>query len=82
MGHHDERAPLDRAIEAATGLKAGTWEAVEALAWLAAEASGTPAAAALHQKARETAAGLKHGTWESVRALALLARADRKLGAR
>lgn len=82
MGHRDERTPLERAFEAAAGLKAGTWEAVEALSWLAVEAAGTPAAGPLHQKAADTAAGLKHGTWESVRALSLLARADRKLGTR
>ena len=55
MGHHDERPPVQRAIEAAAGLKAGTWEAVEALAWLAVEAAGTPASAELHQKAATVA---------------------------
>ena len=80
MGNRDQPAPIERAIEAASQLKAGTWEAVEALAWLAVEAGGTPASAALHQKARDVAAGLKTGNWQSVRALAMLARADRKLG--
>jgi hypothetical protein len=72
----DTRPPLQRALDTAAGLKAGTWESVEALALLAIEA-GEPEATSLRDAAHRTAAGLKPGTWESVRALAWLARADR-----
>ena len=42
MGRRDERPPVPRALEAATGLKPGSWESVEALALLAIEAGGRP----------------------------------------
>ena len=79
MKHPDDRPPLQRALAAATGLKPGSWEGVEALALLAIEAQGLPESAALHGQARTTAAGLRSGAWDSVRALACLARADREL---
>jgi hypothetical protein len=31
----DTRPPLQRALDTAAGLKAGTWESVRALGWLA-----------------------------------------------
>jgi hypothetical protein len=77
---HDERAPLERALTAAGGLKAGSWASVEALSLLAVEAKGQAAAADLHRSALDAAASLKEGTWDAVRALACLARADRELG--
>jgi hypothetical protein len=76
----DERPPLHRALAAATSLKAGSWDSVEALALLAIEAKDLPDGAALHDAAHAAAAGLKAGSWDSVRALACLARADRELG--
>jgi len=75
----DDRAPIERALDAAAGLKTGSWESVEALALLAVEAKGRPEGASLRDAAHAAAAGLKAGTWESVRALACLARADREL---
>ncbi len=75
----DGRSPLQRALGAASGLKAGSWESVETLALLAIEARGLPEAASLRDAAHRAAAGLKPGTWDSVRALACLARADREL---
>jgi hypothetical protein len=77
----DERPPLDRALETAAQLKAGTWESVEALAILAIEAKGRPEAQRCYDSAAEAAMGLRSGTWESIRALAWLARARRELGA-
>jgi hypothetical protein len=77
----DERPPLQRALDTAAGLKAGSWESVEALALLAIEAKGLPECASLHAAAHAAAAGLKPGTWESVRMLACLARADREIAA-
>jgi hypothetical protein len=77
---HGERGPLERALGAAGGLKAGSWASVEALSLLALEAKGQPAAADLHRSAHDAAAALKEGTWDAVRALAWLARADRELG--
>jgi hypothetical protein len=77
---HDARPALTRALEAADRLKPGTWESVEALAFLAVAAAGTPEAAHLLQQATTTAAGLKAGSWEGVRALAVLARAEREVG--
>ncbi|RNL64181.1 hypothetical protein EFK50_06515 [Nocardioides marmoriginsengisoli] len=74
----DERPPLERAQEAASGLTAGTWESVEALALLAIEVQG-PEGARLYELARTKAAKLKSGDWSSVRALTLLARAGREL---
>ena len=79
MGRRDERPPVPRALEAAAGLKPGSWESVEALALLAIEASGRPESASLLADAHTAAAGLRSGTWESVRALVCLARADREL---
>ena len=78
----DERPPLQRALGAVAGLKAGSWEGVEALALLAIEAEGRPECASLRDAAHAAAAGLKPGTWESVRALACLARADRETAGR
>ena len=72
----DERPPLQRALDAVAGLKAGSWESVEAL--LAVEAKGRPECTALRDAAHAAAAGLRSGTWQSVRALAGLARADRE----
>jgi hypothetical protein len=77
----DERPPLQRALGAVAGLKAGSWESVEALALLAIEAKGLPECTSLRDAAHAAAAGLKSGTWESVRALACLARADREIAA-
>lgn len=77
----DDRPPLERGLDAASGLRAGSWESVEALALLAIEARGRPECASLRDAARAAAAGLKAGTWESVRALACLARADREIAA-
>jgi hypothetical protein len=42
VGHKDERAALQRALEAAAGLKVGNWAGVEALAMLSVEAQGVP----------------------------------------
>ena len=67
-------------MSAAGGLKAGTWDSVEALALLAIEAKGTSDATSLLSAAHAAASGLKDGSWQSVRALALLARADREAG--
>lgn len=75
-----QRPALERAVEAAAGLKAGSWESVEALALLAIEARSLPDGARLHEAAHLAAAGLRAGTWDSVRALACLARADREIG--
>ncbi len=77
----DQRPPLERALRAVVGLKAGSWESVEALALLAIEAKALPECASLRDAAHLAAAGLKAGTWESVRALACLARADQEIGA-
>ena len=74
----DVRPPLQRALDAAAGLKPGSWESVEALALLAIEARQLPEFASLREAAHAAAAGLKPGTWGSVRALACLARADRE----
>lgn len=76
---NDDRAPLERALEAAAGLKVGSWASVEALALLAIEAKGRPEAEELYHSAVDAAAGLSAGTWDSVRVLALLARAGREL---
>jgi hypothetical protein len=43
-GRKDERAALERALEAAAGLKVGAWSSVEAFAMLAIEAQGRPEA--------------------------------------
>lgn len=80
MGRQDDRPPLVRALEVAGGLRAGTWESVEALSLLAIESKDLPDGAAMLTSARSAAEGLKAGTWESVRALAWLARADREFG--
>lgn len=76
---HDERSPLQRALDAASSLKPGSWESVESLALLAIECRGTPDAEHLYQSASRAAAQLKAGTYDSVRALAWLNRADREL---
>ena len=76
----DEGSPLDRAAQAAAGLRPGTWESVEALAFLAVASKASPDGAAALRRATDTAAGLKAGTWESVRALAVLAWATAELG--
>jgi hypothetical protein len=76
----DERPPLEQALAAASGLKAGSWASVEALAMLAVEARGRPEADGLYRSATDAAAGLSSGSWESVRALTWLARAGRELG--
>jgi hypothetical protein len=67
-------------VDAAVGLKPGSWESVEVLAMLAIEAKDLPECARLHRAAQQAAAGLKVGSWDSVRALTWLARADRELG--
>ncbi len=82
MGRQDDRPPLARALEASGGLRAGTWESVEALCVLAIETKDLPDGAIMFASARSVASGLKAGTWESVRALAWLARADREFGDR
>ena len=79
MGRQDDRPPLARALEAAGGLKAGSWESVEALCVLAIESKDLPVGPEMLASAHSVAAGLKAGTWDSVRALAWLARADREL---
>ena len=75
----DERPPLQRALDTVAGLKAGSWDSVEARAVLAVEAKHRAEGASLRDAAHAAAAGLRPGTWESVRALAWLARADREL---
>ncbi|WP_084079170.1 hypothetical protein [Demequina sp. NBRC 110057] len=67
------------AVRVAESNKAGTWDAVEALAVLAISAQGTPDAAVLLERAAATAEKLKAGSWESVRALAWLSRAQTEL---
>ncbi|GAA1597627.1 hypothetical protein [Actinoplanes couchii] len=79
FGRRDERPPLERALEAATSLKPGSWESVEALAQLSMECGGTPDAERLYQNAARAASGLRAGTYDSVRALVWLHRADRHL---
>lgn len=71
--------PLDLALTAALGLKPGTWEAVESLAFLAMEVQDRSEARELLTVATRTAERLKPGSWDSVRALAWLARAERAL---
>ena len=75
----NERAPLERALEAADGLKAGSWASVEALALLSIEAKGRTEAETLYQAALGASAGLLEGSWDGVRALACLTRAGREL---
>ncbi len=77
---NDTRDPLERALEAAGGLKAGSWASVRALSLLSVAARGRPEAATLCEAAREAAGGLLDGSWESVEALACLASAERALG--
>ena len=76
----DRGTPLEEALQAASGLKAGTWASVEALSLLSIEAQGRPEAESLYASARDASAGLASGSWESVRALTWLARAGRELG--
>jgi hypothetical protein len=78
-GRKDERAALDRALEAAAGLRVGTWTSVETFAMLAIEARGRPQAETLYEMAKEASVSLAAGSWESVRALTWLARAKREL---
>lgn len=73
----DGRSPLEKALDAASGLKAGSWASVEALSMLAIEAQGRPEAESLYASAVNASTGLKPGSWESVRALTWLARAGR-----
>lgn len=75
FGSKDTRPPLERALEAATGLKPGTWESVETLALLAIELADRPEARELVASAHAAAASLKSGSWDSVRALVWLERA-------
>lgn len=79
-GRSDERPALERALEAAAGLKAGSWASVEALAMLAVEAKGRPESRELYESARRASTGLASGSWESARSLAWLTRAGRELG--
>lgn len=79
-GRKDERPPLERGLEAATGLKAGSWASVEALCMLSIEAKGRPESEVLYTSARRASANLASGSWDSVRALAWLVRAGRELG--
>ena len=76
----DIGSPLEEALKAAAGLKAGTWASVEALSMLSIEAQGRPEAENLYESARDATASLSSGSWESVRALTWLARAGRELG--
>ena len=80
FGRKDDRPPLDRALEAAAGLKPGSWQSVEAYAMLAIEAHGRPEARRLYDDALHASRGLASGSWESVRALTWLSRAARELG--
>ena len=79
-GRKDERAALERALEAAAGVKVGAWSSVEAIAMLAIEAQGRPEAETLYEKARQASTSLAAGSWDSIRALTWLARARRELG--
>ncbi|KRB38950.1 hypothetical protein [Microbacterium sp. Root180] len=76
----DQRDPLERALEGAAGLKAGTWESVETLSMLAIEISDRPEARELVARARAAAESLKSGAWDGTRALVWLARAIREVG--
>lgn len=73
----DNAPPFPRAMSAASGLKAGSWESVESLAVLSLAARGRPESKELYERAAEAAADLRAGSWTSVRALAWLARAQR-----
>ena len=79
FGRRDERDPLERALEAAAGFKAGTWESVQSFAMLAVEARGRPEADRLYDQALDASQTLKSGSWESIQALTWLARAGREL---
>ena len=76
----DGRSAVRRAVDAAAGLKPGSWVSVEALAMLAIEARDLPEGGRLLADAQRAAAGLKAGSWDSVRALTWLARAEREVG--
>jgi hypothetical protein len=76
----DDRPPLEQALDAASGLKAGSWASVEALSMLAVEAKGRPEATRLYRSALDASTTLSSGSWESVRALTWLARAGREVG--
>jgi hypothetical protein len=71
--------PLERALEAASGLKPGSWESVEALSMLSVECAGRPEARSLYESALTASQGLQSGSWASVRSLAWLVRAERAL---
>ena len=75
----DHQPPLERALEAASGLKAGSWESVEALSMLSVECAGRPEARSLYESALAASLGLQSGSWASVRSLAWLVRAERAL---
>jgi len=79
FGKREEKLPpLERALEAAAGLKAGSWDSVEALSMLSIEAHGRAEARSLYDSAVDASRSLSHGSWESVRALTWLARAGRR----
>ena len=80
FGKSDDRDPLDRALEAAAGLRVGSWESVQAYAMLAIEARGRPESGQLYDQALEASRKLSSGSWESIRALTWLTRARRELG--
>jgi hypothetical protein len=79
FGRHDERDPLERALEAAAKSTAGGWESVETLAMIAIEAKGRPEAHEFLAQALEASRGLAAGSWDSIRALSWLSRAAREL---
>ncbi|MDM7854743.1 hypothetical protein [Cellulomonas alba] len=76
----DSRPAADRAFDAASRLKLGSWEAVESVAVLAATHPERPESRPLLAAAQDAATQLKAGTWESVRALAWLGRAAAAVG--
>ena len=80
FGKSDDRDLLDRALEAAAGLRVGSWESVQAYAMLAIEARGRPESGQLYDQALEASRRLSSGSWESIRALTWLTRARRELG--
>lgn len=79
MSNTGDDDPLRLAVETARKLKPGTWESVEALAFLAAASTPGPEAQALYRSALDASRDLKPGTWVSVRALAVLAWAGQLL---
>ena len=73
-------AAAEQAYATIRTLKAGTWEAVEALSVLVANHPRHPEARQALATAASTASRLKAGTWESVRALAWLEKAQAAVG--